>query len=53
MTTNIPDIKVPIIKNGVTKIISLKEEFKNKKIIYLESLVHLRQLVLKNIFLDT
>ena len=33
MTTNIPDIKVPIIKNGVTKIISLKEEFKNKKII--------------------
>ena len=29
----IPDIKVPIIKNGTSNIISIKDEFKNKKII--------------------
>ena len=34
MTKNIPNIKVPIIKNGITYISSLKEEFKNKKIVF-------------------
>ena len=33
MNSNIPDIKVPIIKDGISKIESLKNEFKNKKII--------------------
>ena len=33
MNLNIPDIKVPIIKNGIVKIETLREEFKNKKII--------------------
>ena len=30
---NIPDIQVPIIKDGVSNILSLKDEFNNKKII--------------------
>ncbi len=34
MTKNIPNIKVPIIKNGITYISSLEEEFKNKKIVF-------------------
>ncbi len=34
MTKNIPNIKVPIIKNGITYISSLKEEFKNKNIVF-------------------
>ena len=33
MIQNIPDIKVPIIKNGISTTRSLKDEFKNKKII--------------------
>ena len=33
MKKNIPDIKVPIIKNGIDKISSLLNEFENKKII--------------------
>ena len=33
MIQNIPDIKVPIIKNGISTTCSLKDEFKNKKII--------------------
>ena len=33
MMQNIPDIKVPIIKNGISTTRSLKDEFKNKKII--------------------
>ena len=33
MINKIPDIKVPIIKNGISKIVSLIDEFKNKKII--------------------
>ena len=33
MIRNIPDIKVPIIKNGISTTRSLKDEFKNKKII--------------------
>tara|TARA_B100001057_G_C22306467_1_gene740319 strand:- start:146 stop:616 length:471 start_codon:yes stop_codon:yes gene_type:complete len=33
MTQNIPNIKVPIIKNGISTTRSLKDEFKNKKII--------------------
>jgi len=33
MITNIPDIKVPIIKDGISNTISLKDEFKNKKLI--------------------
>jgi len=33
MIQNIPDIKVPVIKNGISTIRSLKDEFKNKKII--------------------
>ena len=33
MNLNIQDIKVPIIKNGIVKIETLREEFKNKKII--------------------
>ena len=33
MIKNIPDIKVPIIKNGLTYISSLKKEFYNKKIV--------------------
>ena len=33
MNINIPNIKVPIIKNGTTNIVSLLDEFRNKKII--------------------
>ncbi len=33
MKIDMPDIKVPIIKNGVTKINTLINEFKNKKVI--------------------
>ena len=33
MIQNIPDIKVPIINNGISTTRSLKDEFKNKKII--------------------
>ena len=33
MIQNIPDIKVPIIKNGISTTRSLKDEFKNKKLI--------------------
>ena len=33
MNINIPNIKVPIIKNGSSDIISLLDEFRNKKII--------------------
>jgi len=33
MIQNIPDIKVPIIKNGISTTRSLKDEFTNKKII--------------------
>ena len=33
MIENIPNIKVPIIKNGSSDILSLAEEFSNKKII--------------------
>ena len=33
MIENTPDIKVPIIKDGVSNILSLKEEFKNKRLI--------------------
>ena len=33
MNINIPNIKVPIIKNGSSEIISLLDEFRNKKII--------------------
>ena len=33
MMQDIPDIKVPIIKNGISTTRSLKDEFKNKKII--------------------
>ena len=33
MILNIPDIKVPIIKDGISNAISLKDEFNNKKII--------------------
>ena len=33
MIRNIPDIKVPIIKNGISTTRSLKDEFTNKKII--------------------
>ena len=33
MIKNIPDIKIPIINNGVTTISSLQDEFKNKKIV--------------------
>ena len=33
MINNIPDIKVPIIKDGVSNILSLKDEFKNKRLI--------------------
>ena len=33
MIRNIPDIKVPIIKNGISTTRSLKDEFKNKKLI--------------------
>ena len=33
MIENIPDIKVPIIKDGVSNILSLKDEFKNKRLI--------------------
>ena len=33
MISNIPDIKVPIIKNGTSNILSLRDEFKNKRLI--------------------
>ena len=33
MMQDIPDIKVPIIKNGISTTRSLKDEFKNKKLI--------------------
>ena len=33
MNKSIPDIKVPIIKNGVSEIISIIDEFNNKKIV--------------------
>ena len=33
MRTKIPDIKVPIIKNGIDKILSLSDEFNTKKVI--------------------
>ena len=33
MIKNIPDIKVPIIKDGISNILSLKDEFKNKRLI--------------------
>ena len=33
MIENIPDIKVPIIKDGLSNILSLKDEFKNKRLI--------------------
>ena len=33
MIKNIPDIKLPIIKNGISNILSLKNEFNDKKII--------------------
>ena len=33
MINKIPNIKVPIIRNGVTETLSIKEQFKNKKII--------------------
>ncbi len=33
MRTKIPDIKVPIIKNGIDEILSLSDEFNTKKVI--------------------
>ena len=33
MIENTPDIKVPIIKDGASNILSLKDEFKNKRLI--------------------
>ena len=33
MNINIPNIEVPIIKNGATNIASVLEEFRNKKIL--------------------
>ena len=33
MKNNIPDIKVPIIKGGISNTLSLKDELKNKKLI--------------------
>ena len=33
MIKNIPDIKVPIIKDGTSKVLSLRDEFKNKRLI--------------------
>ena len=30
---NIPDINVPIIKNGNSELVSLRDEFDNKKIV--------------------
>ena len=33
MIKNIPDIKVPIIKDGISKVLSLTDEFKNKRLI--------------------
>ncbi len=33
MIKNIPDIKVPIIKDGISNVLSLKDEFKNKRLI--------------------
>ena len=33
MNFTIPDIKVPIIKNNSSKVVSIVEEFRNKKII--------------------
>ena len=33
MKNNIPDIKVPIIKYGYSEILSIMDEFKNKKIV--------------------
>ena len=33
MIENTPDIKVPIIKDGVSNILSLKDEFENKRLI--------------------
>ena len=33
MIKNIPDIKVPIIKDGTSNVLSLRDEFKNKRLI--------------------
>ena len=33
MINNIPDIKVPIIKDGISNVLSLKDEFNNKRLI--------------------
>ena len=33
MIENIPNIKVPIIKDGISNVLSLKDEFKNKRLI--------------------
>ena len=33
MNINIPDIKIPIIKNGTTNVVSMQNEFRNKKIV--------------------
>ena len=33
MNKSIPDIKVPIIKNGISEIISIIDEFNNKKVV--------------------
>tara|TARA_Y100000768_G_scaffold348673_1_gene297732 strand:+ start:546 stop:1016 length:471 start_codon:yes stop_codon:yes gene_type:complete len=33
MIKNLPDIKVPIIKDGISNVLSLKDEFKNKRLI--------------------
>ncbi len=33
MIKNIPDIKVPIIKDGTSKVLSLRDEFNNKRLI--------------------
>ena len=33
MINNIPDIKVPIIKDGISNVLSLKDEFSNKRLI--------------------